>query len=53
MTVACALYAVPPFHGGGRREIVRCPGVDEPYARRVGPLVVRTVGCRHLLQDLS
>jgi predicted AAA+ superfamily ATPase len=153
MTVACALYPVPPFHGGGRREIVRrpkvygfdtgfvcfvrgwreirdddrgvlwehlvldvlrtatrgeglgywrdksdreidfvvrkgravhtieckfnpgrfdpdalatfralyprgrnylvCPGVDEPYDRRVGTLVVRTVGCQHLLQDLS
>lgn len=152
MSVACALYALPPFHGGGRREIVRrpkvygfdtgfvcfargwreirdddrgvlwehlvldvlriatrgegpcywrdksdreidfvvrqgrtvnaieckispdrfdpenlaafrtlyprgtnyvvCPGIDEPYDRRVGALVVRTVGCRHLLDDL-
>jgi uncharacterized protein len=27
MTVACALTPVPPFHGGGRREIVRRPKV--------------------------
>ncbi|HET6203981.1 MAG TPA: ATP-binding protein [Planctomycetota bacterium] len=25
MTVACALYAVAPFHGGGRRELIRRP----------------------------
>lgn len=25
MTVACALVILPPFHGGGRREIVRRP----------------------------
>jgi hypothetical protein len=25
LTVACALYAVPPFHGGGRRELIRRP----------------------------
>lgn len=25
MTIACALYPVPPFHGGGRREIIRQP----------------------------
>ena len=27
MTVACALIPVPPFHGGGRRELVRRPKV--------------------------
>jgi predicted AAA+ superfamily ATPase len=27
MTVACALTPVPPFHGGGRRELVRRPKV--------------------------
>jgi hypothetical protein len=27
MSVACALYAVPPFHGGSRREMVRRPRV--------------------------
>jgi predicted AAA+ superfamily ATPase len=27
MTVACALFPVPPFAGGGRREIVRRPRV--------------------------
>ena len=27
MTVACALVPVPPFHGGGRRELVRRPKV--------------------------
>jgi len=27
MTVACALFPVPPFHGGSRREIVRRPRV--------------------------
>lgn len=27
MTVACALFQVPPFHGGGRREIIRRPRV--------------------------
>lgn len=25
LTVACALYPLPPFHGGGRRELVRRP----------------------------
>ncbi|MBI1876402.1 MAG: DUF4143 domain-containing protein, partial [Acidobacteria bacterium] len=35
------------------RDYLVCPGVDEPYDRRVGPLVVRTVGCQHLLRDLS
>jgi uncharacterized protein len=25
LTVACALYALPPFHGGGRRELIRRP----------------------------
>ncbi len=27
MSIACALYPLPPFHGGGRREIVRRPKV--------------------------
>jgi len=27
MTVACALIPIPPFHGGGRRELVRRPKV--------------------------
>jgi hypothetical protein len=27
MTVACALYPLQPFHGGGRRELVRRPKV--------------------------
>jgi len=27
MSVACALFALPPFHGGGRRELVRRPKV--------------------------
>ncbi len=27
MTVACALYPLRPFHGGGRRELVRRPKV--------------------------
>jgi len=27
MSVACALIALPPFHGGGRRELVRRPKV--------------------------
>lgn len=27
LTVACALYPLPPFHGGGRRELVRRPKV--------------------------
>lgn len=25
LTAACALFALPPFHGGGRREMVRRP----------------------------
>ena len=25
LTIACAVYPVPPFHGGGRRELVRRP----------------------------
>jgi len=25
LTVSCALFALPPFHGGGRREMVRRP----------------------------
>ena len=25
LTVACALYPLPPFHGGGKRELVRRP----------------------------
>lgn len=27
LTVSCALYPVPPFHGGGRRELIRRPKV--------------------------
>ncbi len=27
LVVACAVFALPPFHGGGRREIVRRPKV--------------------------
>jgi predicted AAA+ superfamily ATPase len=27
LSAACALYALPPFHGGGRRELVRRPKV--------------------------
>jgi len=27
MSIACALYPLPPFHGGGRREIVRRPKI--------------------------
>lgn len=27
LTIACALYPLPPFHGGGRRELVRRPKV--------------------------
>ena len=27
MSIACALFPLPPFHGGGRREIVRRPKV--------------------------
>jgi uncharacterized protein len=23
LNVACALFALPPFHGGGRREMLR------------------------------
>jgi predicted AAA+ superfamily ATPase len=27
LSIACALYPLPPFHGGGRREIVRRPKI--------------------------
>lgn len=27
MSIACALFPLPPFHGGGRREIVRRPKI--------------------------
>ena len=35
------------------RNFVVCPGVKEPYDRRVGTLIVRISGCEHLLDGGS
>lgn len=35
----------------GQNYIV-CPGIDRPYSRRAGSLVIRVLGCRHILQGL-
>ncbi len=47
-----ALTTFRGLYPRGRNYLV-CPGIGEPYVRRTGPLVVRTVGCRHLLDDFS
>jgi predicted AAA+ superfamily ATPase len=35
------------------RNYVVCPGVEEPYERRYGDLIVRVVGCRHLIDEFE
>lgn len=42
------LEAFRGFHPDGRNFVV-CPGVAEPYDRRVGGLVVRVTNCREML----
>lgn len=39
-------------YSNGRNYIV-CPGVEEPYEMRCFDLIVRVVGCRHLLKEFQ
>jgi len=36
----------------GRNYLV-CPGVEEPYERRLGKLILRVTGCQGLLRELG
>jgi len=34
------------------RNFLVCPGIEEPYDRRIGKFIVRVVGCRHLASEI-
>jgi hypothetical protein len=38
---------------GGMAPRLVSPGVGEPYDARYGDLVVRVVGCQHLLEEAN
>ena len=47
-----ALRVFRQAYPAGRNYLV-CPGVSQPYGRRAGTLMLRVVGCRHILRDLG
>jgi len=47
-----ALRVFRQAYPAGRNYLV-CPGVSQPYGRRAGNLMLRVVGCRHILRDLG
>jgi predicted AAA+ superfamily ATPase len=36
----------------GRNYLV-CPGISQPYSRRAGNLMIRVVGCRHMIREFQ